>query len=249
MGAIMTLKTAVIFGAGGGIGSAICEALLKQGTRVVGVGHHREPLRMFDRYGPQFLALEGDATSEESVQAVLETAQKELNRVEGVAYCIGSILLKPAHLTTLAEFQQTLSLNLTGAFLVLKHAAPLMSEQGGGSILFFSSAAAGLGLPNHEAIAAAKSGLEGMVRAAAMTYAKKHVRVNAIAPGLVDTPLSKMITSQEASLKASTSYHPLGRIGKPSDLVEAALWALGGGSSWMTGSVLSIDGGMRNGRL
>jgi NAD(P)-dependent dehydrogenase (short-subunit alcohol dehydrogenase family) len=172
-----------------------------------------------------------------------------LGRIESMEYCVGSILLKPAHLTSLAQFQDTIQLNLTGAFLALKQVAPHMAEQGGGSILFFSSAAAGIGLPNHEAIAAAKAGLEGMTRAAAMSYAKKHVRVNCIAPGLVDTPLSAMITGNPGTLQASIGYHPLGRIGQPEDLIEAASWILGPKSSWMTGATLSVDGGMRAGRL
>ena len=245
----MAPATALIVGGSGGIGSALCRHLLNLGTKVVAVCRHPEKLSALQGLFPSLHVIQADALQEAEVQRAVEQAHQHLGRLEAAAYCVGSILLKPAHLTSHEQFLETLQINLVGAFLLLKTAAPLMAKEGGGSLLFFSSAAAGIGLPNHEAIAAAKGGLEAMTRAAAMTYARSHVRVNAIAPGLVDTPLSKAITSNESSLKASISYHPLGRIGQPEDLLEAAAWCLGTSSSWMTGSILTIDGGMRAGRL
>jgi NAD(P)-dependent dehydrogenase (short-subunit alcohol dehydrogenase family) len=245
----MAPTTALIVGGSGGIGSALCRHLLGAGTRVVAVCRHPERLVELQALYPSFKVIQADALNEAEVQRFVRESEKELGRIEAAAYCVGSLLLKPAHLTSSEQFLETLNVNLLGAFLLLKTVAPLMAKSEGGSLLFFSSAAAGLGLPNHEAIAAAKAGLEGMTRAAAMTYARSHVRVNAIAPGLVDTPLSAAIVSNESSLKASISYHPLGRIGKPEDLIEAAAWCLGPSSSWMTGSILSVDGGMRAGRL
>jgi NAD(P)-dependent dehydrogenase (short-subunit alcohol dehydrogenase family) len=198
---------------------------------------------------PRFQLIAADVLQEAELAQAVATALQTLGRIEACAYCVGSLLLRPAHLTTREQFEECLQINLVGAFLVLRSVAPHMAEQGGGSILFFSSAAADVGLPNHEAIAAAKGGLESMTRAAAMTYAKKHVRVNCLAPGLVDTPLSAGITGNPASLQASIGYHPLGRIGQPRDLVEAASWMLSPGSDWMTGATVAIDGGMRAGRL
>ena len=241
--------TALIIGGSGGVGSALCEHLLEQGSRIVAVCRHPERLSQLAERHPALKVVIGDATNEADVRTFVEKAHAELGRVEAAAYCVGSMLLKPAHLTTAEEFTRTLELNLVGAFLLLKTLAPLMTDQGGGSILFFSSAAAALGLPNHEAIAAAKAGLEGLTRSAAMTYARHQVRVNSIAPGLLDTPLSSFLVANQASLTASIGYHPLGRIGRPKDLIEAAAWCLGPSSSWMTGAILPIDGGMRAGRL
>jgi 3-oxoacyl-[acyl-carrier protein] reductase len=119
-----------------------------------------------------------------------------------------------------------------------------MAEQKRGSIVLVSSCAAQIGLVNHEAISAAKGAIDALVRSAAASYAEKQVRVNAIAPGLVDTPLSHPITSNELALKTSIGFHPLGRIGKPEEIALAIKWLLSDQSSWITGQVLSVDGGL-----
>jgi NAD(P)-dependent dehydrogenase (short-subunit alcohol dehydrogenase family) len=111
-------------------------------------------------------------------------------------------------------------------------------------VVLFSTAAAAVGLPNHEAIAAAKAGVEGLVRSAAATYASQGLRFNAIAPGLVRTPLSARITSSETALKASVAMHPLGRIGEPDEVASLAAWLLGPDATWATGQVYTLDGGL-----
>lgn len=209
-----------------------------------------ERLRALQSQLPSLQILAADVLDENEMQRAIEHAQSVLGVVRSAAYCLGSVLLRPAHLTSTEQFEEAIRINLTGAFFALRSLAPVMAEQGcGGSILYFSSAAAGIGLPNHEAIAAAKGGLEAMVRAAAMSYAKRQVRVNAISAGLISTPLSKQITENETSLRISQALHPLGRIGSPDDLITAAEWIMGPSSGWMTGTVVSIDGGMRAGRL
>ena len=107
-----------------------------------------------------------------------------------------------------------------------------------------SSAAASIGLPNHEAIAAAKAGVSGLMRSAAATYAPYGLRVNAVAPGLVDTPLSQAITANDLARKASVAMHPLGRLGTPDDIAAAVCWLLGPHSAWVTGQVIGVDGGL-----
>ena len=114
----------------------------------------------------------------------------------------------------------------------------------GGSIVLISSAAAGIGLANHEAIAAAKSGIEGLVRSAATTYAARKVRVNAVAPGLVQTPMTEKITSNERSRSFSVALHPLGRLGEPKDIASAITWLLSPDQGWVTGQVIGVDGGL-----
>ena len=114
----------------------------------------------------------------------------------------------------------------------------------GGSIVLVSSAAARVGLPNQEAIAAAKAGVIGLTLSAAATYASRGVRVNCVAPGLVRTPLTARITANESSLKASIAMHALGRVGEPADVAGAIDWLLGPESSWVTGQVLGVDGGL-----
>ena len=115
---------------------------------------------------------------------------------------------------------------------------------GGGSIVLVSSAAARTGLANHEAIAAAKAGVMGLTLSAAASYAARGIRVNCVAPGLVETPLAARITGNEGSLQASKAMHALGRIGQPGDVASAMAWLLDPANSWVTGQVIGVDGGL-----
>ncbi|MFY8220997.1 MAG: SDR family oxidoreductase, partial [Pirellulales bacterium] len=114
----------------------------------------------------------------------------------------------------------------------------------GGSVVLVSSAAARIGLANHEAIAAAKAGLEGLARSAAATYARQRIRFNVVAPGLVRTPLTQGLVASELAEKASLAMHPLGRLGEPGDVARAIAWLLDPAQSWITAQVLGVDGGL-----
>lgn len=185
---------------------------------------------------------ESDATNELSVREMFEHASG-LGTIGSISVCIGSILLKPVHMTSVDEFTDTWRLNVLPAFLSLKYGIPQLRNHGG-SILLFSSAAAEIGLPNHEAISSAKSGVVGLMRSAAATYAAQNIRVNCIAPGLVRTPLSERITSNANAEKASIDFHPLKRLGEPSDIASLAAWLLTAESAWATGQVFTVDGGL-----
>lgn len=117
-------------------------------------------------------------------------------------------------------------------------------RSGGGSVVLMSTCAATVGLANHEAIAAAKGGVEGLVRAAAATYAPNAIRINAVAPGLVDTPLAAQITGNDAARKASEAMHPLGRIGDPGEIARVIAFLLDPYSAWITGQTFGVDGGL-----
>lgn len=233
----------VIFGAGGGIGSCLARRLRKNlEARLVLVGRKPESLASLAREtGGE--ARVADATQFDQVEAVIAEATTQYGRVDGAAMCVGSILLKPAHGTSFDEYRQTLLQNLDAAFALARAAGKHMTNHGG-SVVFFSSAAARIGLPNHEAIAAAKGAVEALTRGAAATYAGRNLRFNAVAPGLVETPLSTRITSNEASLKTSRAMHPLGRIGTPFDPAYAAEFFLDPRNSWVTGQILGVDGGL-----
>ena len=114
----------------------------------------------------------------------------------------------------------------------------------GGSIVLVSSAAAQIGLANHEAIAAAKAGVIGLTRAAAASYSRQGIRVNAVAPGLVRTKLTARLTSSPQAEQTSIAMHALGRIGEPEDVASAIAWLLDSDQSWVTGQVIGVDGGL-----
>lgn len=235
-------KTALITGATGGIGRALAELLHASGFRLFLAARQAAPLQeLAERYGAAWHT--ADLTSSAAVDDVFARATAALGAIGGVAHCVGSIVLKPAHLTTDEEWRTTLDLNLTSTFYVLRAATRAMNRTGG-SIALVSSVAARVGLPNHEAIAAAKAGLQGLALSAAATYAPRGIRVNVVAPGLVDTPLAARITGNEAARKASEAMHPLGRIGQPGDVAQALAWLLDPTQSWVTGQIIGVDGGL-----
>jgi NAD(P)-dependent dehydrogenase (short-subunit alcohol dehydrogenase family) len=184
-----------------------------------------------------------DATDPEAVDACADAAAAALGGLTGIVNCAGSLLLKPAHLTSTADWQATIAANLTTGFGCVRAAGRLLKADGG-SVVLVSSAAARVGLANHEAIAAAKAGIIGLVLSAAATYARQRIRFNAVAPGLVRTPLTKGLVASELAEKASVAMHPLGRLGEPGDVARAIVFLLDPAQSWITGQVLGVDGGL-----
>ena len=231
----------LILGAAGGIGGALARRLAASGVKLVLAG--RDPARLealaADTGGTPFVL---DATKPAEVEAAAAKAVEAHGRLDGLANCVGSILLKPAHLTSEEEWDAVVSTNLKSAYASVRAAARAMTA--GGSVVLVSSAAARIGLANHEAIAAAKAGVIGLALSAAATYAPKGIRVNAVAPGLVRTPMTARITGNEAALKASTAMHALGRVGEPEDVASAIAWLLDPVQSWVTGQVIGVDGGL-----
>lgn len=235
----------LIAGVTGGIGSALARRLAAKGVRVAGFARGGERLAALAAELPGAQLWAADATAPETAaQAVAQTVGA-YGRLDGVVHAVGSIILKPAHLLRDEEFMQTLEVNLVSAFRMVRAAVSHLQRQpGGGSVILFSSVAAQAGLPNHEAIAAAKGGIDGLVLAAAATYANRAVRVNAIAPGLVETPLSAGLLANEAARKISEAMHPLGRVGRADEVASLAEWLLSPDAAWMTGQILSLDGGL-----
>ncbi len=232
----------VVIGASGGIGSILSRQLCTKGYRLVLGGRNPESLAMLAaELGAHATSV--DASKFDQVESVFKEAVEMFGRVDGVANCAGSLLLKPAHLTSETEFDETIASNLKSAFAVVRAGAKAMMGTGG-SIVLVSSVAGRFGLPNHEAIAAAKAGVAGLTISAAASYARQKIRVNCVAPGLVKTPMTKRLTSSDAAVKASAAMHPLGRIGEPSDVASAIAWFLDPAQSWVTGQVLGVDGGM-----
>jgi len=236
-----TSHAVLVLGATGGIGAALARKLVANGTRVFLSARGEERLAALGaELGAPFMA--ADLTDWTQIDAVTDAAVAQLGALTGIANCVGSLLLKPAHLTKFDEFQHTIAQNLTTAFGTVRAAARVMPA--GGSVVLCSTAAARIGLANHEAIAAAKGGVQGLVLSAAATYAARGLRVNAVAPGLVDTPLTARITGSAPALQASQAMHALGRVGQPEDVAACMAWLLGAEASWVTGQVYGVDGGL-----
>lgn len=243
----MVAQRVVIVGGTGGIGGALAEALVAAGHRPFLVARDAGRIAAAaERLGCEGAAC--DAVDVDALAACVEQAAGRLGGLDGIVNCAGSILLKAAHLTTAAEWQATLAANLTTAFACV-HAAGKSLRQQGGAVVLVSSAAARVGLANHEAIAAAKAGIIGLTLSAAATYARSGIRFNAVAPGLVRTPLSRAVIASEPAEKASIAMHPLGRLGEPGDVARAIAWLLDPAQSWVTGQVIGIDGGLADLRV
>jgi len=233
---------AVIVGAGGGIGSSVCEMIAEAGGEAFLIGRDSSKLQtLASRFGWGFAA--ADAADWEELDRMVSSSEGLMGYINVAINLAGSVLLKPMHLTTQAEWEKTVRTNLTTAAGLVRCCVPRMFASGG-SIVLMSSAAATVGLQNHEAIAASKAGIDGLVRSAATTYASKRIRINSVAPGLVKTPLTERIWSTARSAEASLSMHPIGRFGEPEDVARAILWLASPEQSWVTGQTLGVDGGL-----
>ncbi len=224
----------LITGAAGGIGRALISHLAGHELTVVG-----RTAATIGVLGHPCLAADLTTVAGANELAAFLSTRPPL---DGAAHCVGSLLLKPAHRLTFTEWRGVQATNLDSAFLLLQVLAKVPMR---GSLVFVSSVAAGLGLANHEAIAAAKAGIEGLVRSAAASYAASGLRINAVAPALTETPLTAGMVANEQIRKAVTAMHPLGRLGTPDDQAAAIAWLLSPASSWITGQVLPVDGGLR----
>ncbi len=232
----------IVLGGTGAIGGELAQILDEQRHHVVLAGRNRDRLAALET-GQGFETCVVDAAIPGSVEACIAEVAERQGRVTGIANCIGSILLKPAHLTTDDEFAEVLQTNLGSSFAAIRGAAKAMRNTGG-SVVLVSTAAVRIGIPNHEAIAAAKAGVEGLARSAAATYANSGIRVNVVAPGLVTTPLSRNIWENPAAAAASLEMHALGRLGTPRDIASLVAWLLDPQNDWITGQVIGVDGGL-----
>lgn len=219
----------LVIAASSAIGQAVVKVLLSQGDTVFTTARDNTKIK------PHALL---DATDFDAVNEVF----KEAGQIDGVVNCAGSLLLKSAHTTSQAQYQAVIDSSLTTAFATVRAAG--MHMKAGGSVVLISSAAALVGLANHEAIAAAKAGIIGLAQSAASTYANLNLRFNVVAPGMTDTPLTAQITSNSLALNASKAMHALARIGTPDDIARAIVFLLNPENNWITGQVLAVDGGL-----
>lgn len=234
----------VILGGSGGIGSALARRLAKHDARLVLAGRNEDKLKQVTE-DTGAIAMPGDATDSAFVDSAIKRCVDEFGVLSGAVNCVGSIILKPAHSTTDDDWHTTIRQNLNSAFWLTRAAAKQMQRQeDGGSVVLISSCVARHGFAAHEAIAAAKAGIQGLALAASASYATKMVRFNVVAPGLTDTPMAEKIVKNEAALNASKAMTPNGQLGESEQVASAIAWLLDPEQRHVTGQTIAVDGGM-----
>ncbi|MDI9892152.1 MULTISPECIES: SDR family NAD(P)-dependent oxidoreductase [unclassified Microbacterium] len=218
----------LLIAASSDIGAATARRLRDAGHRVITTARDTSVIE------PDMIL---DATDFDAV----DRAVSDAGELDGIAVFAGSMLLKPAHLTSREQYDDIVAASLTTSFAAVRAAGKHLR---GGSVVLTSSAAALAGLSNHDAIAAAKAGVIGLTLSAAASYAARDLRINAVAPGLVQTRLTEGLTASETSRKVSEAMHPLGRLGEPDDVARAVEFLLDPANAWITGQVLGVDGGL-----
>lgn len=236
------MAIALLTGASGGVGQVLARELRQEGWTVVLVGRDLERLRAV--YGAEAPCIAADVSTPEGAKTALARCQEWVGLPTALAHCAGTTLLSPLHRTPPEMYRACLSANLDSAFFTLgAFVEALRQAREPGAAVLVSSVVARIGVSNHEAIAAAKAGLEGLVRSAAATYAPSRIRINAVAPGIMDTPAVARIIGNEASRAGAAKQYPLPGIGDPADLARLMAWLLSDKAGWITGQVWAMDGG------
>jgi len=223
---MMKNKNVVIIGGNSGIGKELANSLTEKGAN----------LFLYSKSGDGTIALDISKDFDE-IPNLPEV-------IDGLVYCPGTINLKPFHRTSIADFQQEMDVNFFGAVRVLQACLKGLKKSQNSSVVLFSTVAVQTGMGFHASISSAKGAIEALTRSLAAEWAPSKIRVNAIAPSLTDTPLAASLLSTPERKEASDKRHPLGRVGTAADIAHAASYLLAEESSWMTGQILHLDGGM-----
>lgn len=244
-------KVAIVTGAGTGIGAAVSRALTAEGAAVVLFGPdmgNLEKVRSEIAGDAEALAVGGDVSVATDVENLMNRASQEFGGINILFNNAAVMLNKTVVELSEEEWDRVIAVNLKGVFLGCKYAIPYMQEQDGGSIINCGSPHAFATQPKIAPYAAAKGGMLALTRQVAMDFARDGVRVNCVVPGTIDTPMlwnsQQLSEDSEADRREWAEKHPLGRLGTPEDVARAVLWLASDDSSFTTGSVLSVDGGL-----
>jgi NAD(P)-dependent dehydrogenase (short-subunit alcohol dehydrogenase family) len=246
-------KVAFVTGAGGGIGRATALAFAREGASVVvsdvSEQDNRETARMIEESAGRALAVGCDVSRAEDVKAALDQTIETFGRLD-VAFNNAGVEQEPKAAAELTEeeWDRIVAIDLRGVFLCMKYEIPLLLQQGGGAIVNTSSGAGVKGFEGQAAYVAAKHGVVGLSKAAALDYAPQNIRINAICPGIIDTPMMDRFgggtpEGKEKELASAAAAQPIGRAGKSEEVAAAVVWLCSDAASFATGHAMVVDGG------
>jgi NAD(P)-dependent dehydrogenase (short-subunit alcohol dehydrogenase family) len=244
-------KTIVVTGGGSGIGRAAAIACAQAGARIavadIIAKSGEETVSAIRRQGGEAIFIPTDVADEAQVEALVATAVGRFGRIDGAFNNAGlaqtNVML---HDLTATQWRRVQCVNYDGVFFCMKHEIRAMLKTGGGSIVNTSSALGRVAVPRSADYCGSKGGVLGLTKGAAVDYGRQHIRVNAILPGAVDTPMVQTLTSDPrfaGLIEQLGEAHPVGRIGSPEEIAAAAVWLLSSRSSFVTGAELAVDGG------
>jgi len=250
MTATMNNKVALVTGGNSGIGRATALAFAREGARVAvaarRVPEGEETVAMIDNAGGKAIFIQADVSQAGDVEAMVEKTVEAFGRLDYA--CNNAGTTKRASLVdfTEADFDRIISVNLKGVWLCMKYEIPRLLSHGGGAIVNMSSDYGVVGSPRGtSAYIASKHGVIGLTKAAALEYAKENIRVNAVAPGWILTPMTEGAMHRDANLRAlMVEQEPVGRIGTPEEVAEAVVWLCSDAASFVTGHTMLVDGGI-----
>ena len=241
-----TDRVAFITGAASGIGRATAIAFATEGARVAILDRSADALRTVEasvkEAGGEVLAIACDVSSPDQVEDAIKQIVDRFGRLD-IAFNNAGVENKaaPVHEIDLAEWDRIIGINLRGTFLCMKHELAQMVKQGRGVVVNTSSGAGIRGVAGGAAYAASKHGIIGLTRSAALDYAKQNIRVNAVLPGNIETPMMDRFTGGD--IQKAIDLEPVGRLGKPEEIAEAVLWMASDLGGFVTGAATVIDGG------
>jgi len=240
-------KVALVTGAASGIGAACAARFTDEGARVVGMDLAETGDEAWTHAaGAGAVLLGGNVCDEDAVRHAVTTAVERFGGLDVVVNAAGIAGGGPVHMLSLDDWRRVIDVNLTGTFLVCKHAAAHMLERGGGSIVNVASVEGLEGSEGGSAYNASKGGVVLLTKAMAMDYGRRNIRVNAVCPGFVDTPLLRHVFDDMGldEYKAKVAYaHQLGRLGRADEIAAAALFLASDDASFVTGHAMPVDGG------
>ena len=226
----------IVFGATGSIGSNLAEQLVSSGNNVHLVGRNEVELKnISDKFGCT------STVADVLEEGFIDKVKNDISEVKGIAYCVGSIDLKPLRMVTEQDFNMCMKLNLYSAVETIKGYQESLKKNKG-SVVLFSTVAAQRGFTNHAIIASAKAAVEGLTVSLAAEFAP-NIRVNCIAPSLTNSKIAQPMLKNKALADGIAKAHPLKRLGEGKDSASLAKFLITEDSSWITGQIIAVDGG------